>query len=139
MRVESLRNRPPPTPVPDTDGGSAGSSPLEAERLLASRATRGDRAAYSALYERYVDKIYRYIYYKVGDREQSEDLTSQTFLKAWHAIADYEWRSYPFGAWLFRIAHNLVVDYHRARRETASLDDASPHLERRTATTDLRP
>jgi RNA polymerase sigma factor (sigma-70 family) len=135
--VESVRNSSAGAVVSALDGDSG--APLDAERLLASKATLGDRDAYSALYERYVDKIYRYIFYKVGGREQAEDLTSLTFLKAWDAIADYEWRNYPFGAWLFRIAHNLVVDHHRARRETLSLDDASPHLEVRATDAPIRP
>jgi RNA polymerase sigma-70 factor (ECF subfamily) len=131
LSVESLRN------TRSSQGVSAeeGRDPAELgiERQLASKATEGDRDAYSALYERYVDKIYRYILYKVGDREQAEDLTSQTFLKAWDAIGDYEWRNHPFGAWLFRIAHNLVVDHHRSRRENVSLDAGAPSLELRAA------
>jgi RNA polymerase sigma-70 factor (ECF subfamily) len=112
---------------------------LDAERLLASRASQGDRAAYGQLYQSYVDKIYRYIYYKVGQRAEAEDLTSLTFMKAWDAIADYEWRNHPFGAWLFRIAHNLVVDYHRARRDMVSLSDASPQLEQKASRDEIRP
>jgi RNA polymerase sigma-70 factor (TIGR02952 family) len=112
---------------------------LDEERLLASRASMGDREAYAELYQRYVDKIYRYIYYKVGQQAETEDLTSQTFMKAWDAIGDYEWRNHPFGAWLFRIAHNLVVDYHRARRDNVSLTDASPQLEQRASRDDVRP
>lgn len=123
----------------DTDSGSAEVAQLDEERRLAARASSGDRAAYAALYERYVDRIHRYIYYKVGDRAQTEDLTSQTFMKAWDAIGDYEWRNHPFGAWLFRIAHNLVVDYHRARRDHATLDDASRQLEARASREGLRP
>ena len=112
---------------------------LDEERALAARASSGDRAAYGELYQRYVEKIYRYIYFKVGGRDETEDLTSQTFLKAWDAIGDYEWRNHPFGAWLFRIAHNLVVDYHRAKKETVGLDDATPQLEGRTSKDALRP
>lgn len=112
---------------------------LDAERLLASRASQGDRAAYGQLYQSYVDKIYRYIYYKVGQRADAEDLTSLTFMKAWDAIADYEWRNHPFGAWLFRIAHNLVVDHHRARREVVTLSDASPQLEQKASRDEIRP
>jgi RNA polymerase sigma-70 factor (ECF subfamily) len=137
VSVESVRNTGPGAVVSAHDGELE--APLDAERILAAKATRGDRDAYSALYDRYVDKIYRYIFFKVGGREQSEDLTSQTFLKAWDAIGDYEWRNYPFGAWLFRIAHNLVVDHHRSRRESVSLDDASPQLEARANTDPIRP
>ncbi len=112
---------------------------LDAERMLAAKACAGDRVAFGELYNRYLDKIYRYVYFKVGQTGDAEDITSQTFLKAWDAIGDYEWRDHPFGAWLFRIAHNLVVDYHRARRETVPLDDASPQLESRASRDTLRP
>ena len=124
--MESLRNTRSSPGVSADEGRDP--ADLGIERQLAAKATEGDRDAYSALYERYVDKIYRYILYKVGDREQAEDLTSQTFLKAWDAIGDYEWRNHPFGAWLFRIAHNLVVDHHRSRRESISLDSGTPML-----------
>jgi RNA polymerase sigma-70 factor (ECF subfamily) len=109
------------------------------ERLCALRAGNGDRAAFGRLYERYVDRIYRYIYFKVGVRADTEDLTSQTFLKAWDAVGDFEWRNHPFGAWLFRIAHNLVVDYHRSRRPAVALDDAGPQLEHKASHDDVRP
>jgi RNA polymerase sigma-70 factor (ECF subfamily) len=137
LSVESLRNTRSGPGVSAEEGRDAAA--LSFERQLASKASEGDRDAYSALYERYVDKIYRYILFKVSDRDQAEDLTSQTFLKAWDAIGDYEWRNHPFGAWLFRIAHNLVVDHHRARRESVSLDDASPHIEARAVAGGTRP
>lgn len=136
--VESVRN----TSVHGgviRDDDAAETAGLDAERLLASKATQGDRESYGQLYEAYVDKIFRYIYFKVGQRAEAEDLTSQTFMKAWDAIGDYEWRNHPFGAWLFRIAHNLVVDYHRARRENITLSDASPQLELKASRDEIRP
>jgi RNA polymerase sigma-70 factor (ECF subfamily) len=138
-QTRSLRNDAPTADVSNVTAEDRDDAVLDAERILASHATRGDRDAYSALYERYVDKIYKYIYYKVGDQSEAEDLASQTFLKAWDAIADYEWRNYPFGAWLFRIAHNLVVDYHRARRENVSLDESTPQLEHKATRYEVRP
>ena len=140
MSLESIRNTASPprvmTDKPD-DGDTA--IHLDAERQLAGKACGGDRQAFGALYERYVDRIYRYVYFKVGNRSQAEDLTSQTFLKAWDAIGDYEWRDHPFGAWLFRIAHNLIVDYHRSRREVFALDDATQQLEAKASRDDIRP
>jgi len=136
--AESVRNATIHPDVIKTDDRSE-AAVLDAERLLASRASMGDRAAYGQLYESYVDKIYRYIYYKVGQRAEAEDIASLTFMKAWDAIGDYEWRNHPFGAWLFRIAHNLVVDYHRARRENITLSDASPQLEQRASRDEIRP
>lgn len=137
-RAESLRNTSTVADVIVTEE-RAENVALDAERLLAARASQGERAAYAQLYEAYVDKIFRYIYYKVGQRADAEDLTSLTFMKAWDAIGDYEWRNHPFGAWLFRIAHNLVVDHHRARRENITLSDATPQLEQRASRDEIRP
>jgi RNA polymerase sigma-70 factor, ECF subfamily len=137
--AEDIRNTAPRGAVIQDDIDAPAAAGLDEERLLASRASQGDRQAYGALYGQYVDKIYRYIYFKVGQRAEAEDLTSQTFLKAWDAIGDYEWRNHPFGAWLFRIAHNLVVDYHRARRENITLDNATPQLEHRASRDEVRP
>jgi RNA polymerase sigma-70 factor (ECF subfamily) len=138
--AERARNSTPDRRVNDREGETLPAPvELDAERLLASRASGGDRRAYAELYDLYLDKIYRYIYYKVGQRSDAEDLASQTFLKAWDAIGDYEWRNHPFGAWLFRIAHNLVVDYHRARRDHLTLDDATPQLEGKASQDELRP
>lgn len=122
-----------------SDKGTSDWPELDAERALAAQACRGDRRAFAELYNQYIDKIYRYVYYRVGQSSDAEDITSQTFLKAWDAIGDYEWRDHPFGAWLFRIAHNLVVDYHRARRDVVSLDDATPQLESKASRDNLRP
>lgn len=140
MSLESIRNTgSPPRVMADTTEAGDAASNLDAERQLAAKACSGDRHAFGALYERYVDRIYRYVYFKVGHRAQAEDLTGQTFLKAWDAIGDYEWRDHPFGAWLFRIAHNLVVDHHRSRREVYGLDDASAQLEAKASRDDVRP
>ena len=103
--------------------------PVDDEKDLAVRAARFDREAFGALYDRYVAKIYQYIYYKTGSANEAEDLTAQVFLRAWEAISGYEWRDYPFSAWLFRIARNLVVDYHRARRDTVTLDGPEDRAE----------
>lgn len=81
---------------------------------LILKAKRGDSEAFAKLYDQHVDEIYKYIYYKVGNVAETEDLTAQTFLNAWEAIGDYEFQGLPFSAWLYRIAHNLVVDYYRA-------------------------
>lgn len=64
-----------------------------------------------------------YIYRKTGDRQAAEDLTSDTFMKALANIQNYRYTGQPFAAWLYRIASNLVTDYYRARRPTASLDE----------------
>ncbi len=93
------------------------------EADLVQRATKRDEAAFAELYSHYVEKIYRYIYYKVGDASEAEDLCGQAFLKAWEAIERYTWTGYPFSSWLYRLAHNLVVDHYRTHRESLPLDD----------------
>ena len=100
---------------------------MDREKELAIRASQHDPEAFAALYDLYVDRIYNYIYYKVGNTAEAEDLTAQVFTKAWEAIGNYQWQGYSFSPWLFRIAHNLVVDYHRARRPTVVLDVLETH------------
>lgn len=87
------------------------------ERRLIGRAVEGDANAYGLLYERYLDAIYRYIYFRVGNPSDAEDLTEEVFVKGWEAITDFKLGpDQNFSAWLYRIAHNLVVDHHRKRR-----------------------
>ncbi len=97
--------------------------PGDEERALIERARRRDRDAFGALYDRHVEAVYRYLYYRMGSSAECEDLTEQVFLKAWEAIDRYEWRGRPFLAWLYRVAHNTLVDYRRAERPAVSLDD----------------
>ncbi|MCW5880423.1 MAG: sigma-70 family RNA polymerase sigma factor, partial [Anaerolineae bacterium] len=80
------------------------------------------------MYDRYVTRIHQYVYYKVGSGAEAEDLTAQVFLRAWEAIGGYEWREHPFSAWLFRIAHNLVANWHRdqGRRPVVPLEETLP-------------
>lgn len=94
---------------------------------LAVRARNGDTAAFGDLYERLLDKIYRYVYYRVSNQQDAEDLTETVFLKAWQGLANYKVESAPFTAWLYRIAHNTVVDHYRTRKNTESLAD-HPYL-----------
>ncbi len=93
------------------------------EADLAQRASQRDPDAFAELYNAYVEKIYKYVYYKVGDATEAEDLCGQVFLKAWEAIGRYTWYGYPFSSWLYRLAHNLVVDHYRTRREILPLND----------------
>ena len=85
-------------------------------RDLVERAQRGDRAALEDLYLLHFDRIYSYLHMSVGSRHDAEDLTTQTFVKMLEAIGRFQWRSVPFSAWLFRIAHNLAMDHFRANR-----------------------
>jgi RNA polymerase sigma-70 factor (ECF subfamily) len=77
----------------------------------------GNPEAFGDLYRLHLDAVYRYIYSRVGETAEAENLTQATFLKAWRALYSYRQKQVPFRGWLFRIAHNTVVDYHRTRRE----------------------
>lgn len=92
------------------------------ERALVEQASRRDAAAFTQLYDAFVDGIFRYVYFKTGHRTAAEDITAQVFLKAWEAIDHYRWTDRPFAAWLYRIAHNLVVDHFRSSQPTVDLD-----------------
>lgn len=90
--------------------------------LLVTRAAGGDAEAFGQLYDLHINRVYRHIYYRVGDKEESEDLTQQVFIKAWKAIGRYKKTTSPFLAWLMRISHNLVIDFYRSKKETDYLD-----------------
>jgi RNA polymerase sigma-70 factor (ECF subfamily) len=83
-----------------------------------------DPQAFGLLYERYVDKIYNYVYYRTGNHHDAEDLTAKVFYQAMNHIPRYVQRGAPFSSWLYRIAHNLVANWHRdrSRRQVVSLD-----------------
>jgi len=87
----------------------------EDERKLVEQARR-DPEAFGELYLRYVRSIYNYIFYRTGDPEEAEDLTSRVFLQALQHLPRFQERGLPFAAWLFRIAHNLVANWHRDRQ-----------------------
>jgi len=92
-------------------------------RRLVDFAQKGDREALEALYLLHFDRIYSYLHLSVGNRHDAEDLTTQTFLKMLEAIGRFRWRSAPFSAWLFRIAHNLAMDHFRAARRWQPEED----------------
>ena len=93
------------------------------EYALIVRAQNGDTEAFGDLYENYLDTIYRYIYYRVQNHQDAEDLTETVFLKAWQKIPDYRIGKTPFAAWVYRIAHNIVIDHYRMRREIIPLSE----------------
>lgn len=105
-------------------------STLPEDEVIA-RAADGDTEAFTFLYERYVNRIYNYIYYRTGNPNEAEDLTSRVFYRALDHIRGYNNRGIPFSAWLYRIAHNLVANWHRdnSRRKEVPLEDYTqlPH------------
>lgn len=94
------------------------------ESELVARA-KEDAEAFGQLYERYVDKIFNYVYYRTGNHHDAEDLTAKTFYQALKHVHRYVDRGMPFSAWLYRIAHNLVANWHRdrSRRQVIALDE----------------
>ena len=94
------------------------------EEIALIDAARTDPAAFGKLYSRYVEKIYNYIFYRTGSTKDAEDLTGKVFFKAMSNIKNYKHMGLPFSAWLYRIAHNLVANYHRdrSRKTEVSLD-----------------
>ena len=94
---------------------------MEDTNLLA-RAQAGDKDAFGHLYERYLDDIYHYLFYRVSGEQDAEDLTEKVFLKAWRALTSYPPQQISFRVWIYRIAHNTAVDYYRTRKKTADFD-----------------
>jgi len=95
------------------------------EESLLAKAFGGDSWAFGELYQLYLEPIYRYIYFRVGDVEEAEDLTETVFIKAWEALSGIRLQGFNFRAWIYRIAHNLVVDRHRTYKLNVSLDQFS--------------
>ena len=95
------------------------------EDLVLSRASQGDKDAFGELYERYAERIFNYIYYRTGNVHDAEDLTARVFQRAMNHIQNYIDRGVPFSAWLYRIAHNLVANWHRdrSRKQEIPIDD----------------
>jgi RNA polymerase sigma-70 factor (ECF subfamily) len=93
-------------------------------------AVAGDAAAFAALYDVHLDRVYRYCYYRTGNRPDAEDLAQQTFLNAWRAIRRYRPGRAPFAAWLLAISHNVTASHFRRPRATAAPDLAARAAER---------
>jgi RNA polymerase sigma-70 factor (ECF subfamily) len=100
------------------------------EQSLIRRAQQHDQVALTQIYEENFDRIYRYIVLKIGDRTEAEDMTQQVFLNVLKSISSYKWQGMPFTSWLYRIAHNQIVDFLRkkSRRITVPLDESIPSV-----------
>ena len=100
---------------------------MQDEVSLVRRAQQCDQMALTQLYEENFDRIYRYVVLKIGDMTEAEDITQQVFLNALKSISSFKWKKgTPFSAWLYRIAHNQIVDYFRkkSKRATVPLDES---------------
>lgn len=100
--------------------------PLTDELTLIRLAQQGNHEMFAHLYDAYKERIYRYIYYRLADDDKlAEDVTSQVFLKVWAKLGTYRIGQTPFMAWLYRIAHNAVIDHYRREKVSISLEDTS--------------
>jgi RNA polymerase sigma-70 factor (ECF subfamily) len=100
----------------EAGGGEAGITGL------VEKAAAGDFEAFGELYNIYLDRIYRYVLYQVKDKMTAEDLIEEIFVKAWKAIGSYRGKGRAFSPWLYRIAHNYLVDYFRKSQKRRSLE-----------------
>lgn len=98
--------------------------PLLDEARLVDQAKAGDPEAFAKLYDAYVERVSRYVYFRVTDGCDMEDLVSQVFLKAWENLDRYKRGSSPFIAWLYTIARNLVIDHYRTKKNILPLEEA---------------
>lgn len=114
---------------------------LDTLSLTIRKAQKGDRDAFGKLYDLFLNRLYRFIYYKVTNRETAEDITEQVFVKMFEKLPTYKETGLPFEAWLFRVARNQVIDFYRTRKHTVSLEkvmevpDVEPSLIDRVHTT----
>lgn len=93
-------------------------------RVLVIRAKNGNTHAFGELYQRFINKIYRFVYFKVSSREIAQDLSHEIFLKAWHHLHSVNEDSFP--TWIFTIARNKVIDYYRTKKPLGDLNHDIP-------------
>ena len=74
------------------------------------------REAWDELYDTYFPKMYRYLYVRIGDRDVAEELTAEVFEQACKGVHRFHYRGVPFASWLYRVAHNVMVDWQRRRK-----------------------
>lgn len=102
---------------------------IDGEKNLIERAKSGDSEAFGILYDCYQPQIYRFVYIKVSQKEDAEDLTHQVFLNAWRGIDDYKHQGFPFSSWLYRIARNQIIDFYRNRKDVVAIESVEEIVE----------
>ncbi|MBA2390776.1 MAG: sigma-70 family RNA polymerase sigma factor [Geodermatophilaceae bacterium] len=138
-RVVASASSPPTDPVTPqprmTAEGQGAGSPAAGgvgadAWTLVQRVQGGDSDAFAQIYDRYVDVVYRYVYYRIGDRSQAEDFTSETFVRALRRLDSFTYQGRDLGAWLVTIARNIVFDHVKSSRYrlevlTGEIDESS--------------
>lgn len=131
VKIQVPASAPAPAPVePRAPAGAEAAAPASAEAparpapgdaaaevwALVERAQAGETEAFGLIYDRYMETVFRFIYFRVGNRQLAEDLTSDTFLRALKRIGSFTWQGRDLGAWLVTIARNLVADHFKSGR-----------------------
>ncbi|MGQ0603531.1 MAG: sigma-70 family RNA polymerase sigma factor [Anaerolineales bacterium] len=106
--------------------GATGAAMLTDEQILLKRVRANDADAIGALYDQYAPAIYAYVYRRVGEQRLAEDLTADVFVRALEALRKNQFAHTALSAWLYRLAHNRVIDHYRRQRPQAELDERHP-------------
>lgn len=112
-----------------------GSLPDRLAELLGA-ARQGDEAAFTAIYDLFFEKIYRFIFFRVGHKEVAEDLTEDVFIKTFHGLGKLQ-KDASFESWLYQIARNRITDYYRSKKLVIPLDEVENTLEYETNVVDI--
>lgn len=120
-------------------GGTGAAAEHEQGWQLVAAAQAGDTDAFAALYDRYVDTVFRYVLYRVADRGLAEDLTSETFLRGLRRISTISYRGRDVGAWFITIARNLVLDHLKSSRHRLEIATSEPEPSRAGGAADTGP
>ncbi len=125
-KLSEAWRKPPTATSPSAQVGGvdarAPAGEVQKDGALAAAAARGDSAAFGQLYDRYAERVFRHVYYRLANRADAEDLTGQVFLKALQAVGRYRADRAPFLSWLLAIAQNAIIDHLRSRKVTGELD-----------------
>ena len=96
---------------------------LEGENILIKKAQKGDEAAFAVIYDAFMPQMYRYVFLKVSNQQEAEDLTHDVFVSAWENIGSYKPRGYSFATWLYHVARNKVIDFYRTHRHHLDIEE----------------
>ena len=96
---------------------------IDGDKQLIKRAIKGEASAFGLLYDKYQPQIYRFIYLKIGHREEAEDLTHQVFLKSWQSIGRFNFQGFPFSSWLYSVARHQVIDHYRTKKVKITFEE----------------
>jgi RNA polymerase sigma-70 factor (ECF subfamily) len=101
----------------------------QSDAVLVARARDGDSHSFGCLYQRYVDPIYRYLFVRLGDSREAEDLTEDVFFRSFRALGSYHERGLPFSAFLYQVAKNVLIDHYRQQKGEVQLERSEPAVE----------